>query len=69
MPRFKIASNRRDFATSVACGAGLTVLLATRFGLPVSTTHGLLGALVGAGLAAGSSIHMGKLFGDNCLSL
>lgn len=50
-----------EFAASVACGAALTVLLATRFGLPVSTTHGLLGALVGAGLAAGSSIHLGKL--------
>jgi PiT family inorganic phosphate transporter len=52
---------RPDFAAAVACGAGLTVLLATRFGLPVSTTHGLLGALVGAGIAAGSSIHAGQL--------
>jgi len=50
-----------EFAASVASGAALTVLLATRFGLPVSTTHGLLGALVGAGLAAGSSIHSEKL--------
>lgn len=52
---------RPDFAAAVTCGAGMTVLLATRFGLPVSTTHGLLGALVGAGVAAGSSIHVGQL--------
>jgi len=30
----------------------LTVLLASRFGIPISSTHGLTGALVGAGLAA-----------------
>ena len=52
---------RPDFAAAVACGAGLTVLLATRFGFPVSTTHGLLGALLGAGVAAGSAIHTGRL--------
>lgn len=39
-----------DFATSVAFGAAATVLLATVLGLPVSTTHALTGALVGAGL-------------------
>lgn len=44
------------YAAAVAFGAALTVLLATRFGLPVSTTHALVGALAGAGLAAGSSI-------------
>lgn len=40
------------FASAVALAAGATVLLATRFGSPVSTTHALLGGLVGAGLAA-----------------
>lgn len=54
---------RPEFAAAVACGAGLTVLLATRFGLPISTTHGLLGALVGAGLSAGSTIQTGQLMG------
>ncbi len=40
------------FMTSVASGAGLTVMLATRIGFPVSTTHALLGAMVGGGLLA-----------------
>ncbi len=42
------------FLLAVACGAGGTVLLATRFGFPISTTHGLTGALLGAGIAAGA---------------
>jgi phosphate/sulfate permease len=33
------------FTTAIAIGAGLTVLLATRLGMPVSTTHALVGAL------------------------
>jgi PiT family inorganic phosphate transporter len=40
------------FPAAVALAAGLTVLLATRLGFPISTTHALLGALVGAGLFA-----------------
>ena len=42
------------FLFAVAVGAGATVLLATLFGFPISTTHGLVGALVGAGLVASS---------------
>lgn len=49
------------FAAAVALGAGLTVLVATRLGMPVSTTHGLIGALIGTGLAAGSSLDFGNL--------
>ena len=41
------------FLLAVALGAALTVLLATRLGFPISTTHALTGALAGAGLAAG----------------
>lgn len=37
---------------AVAVGATLTILLATRLGLPVSTTHALTGGLIGAGLLA-----------------
>ncbi|MSR48308.1 MAG: inorganic phosphate transporter [Planctomycetes bacterium] len=40
-----------EFALAIAGSAALTVLLATRFGFPVSTTHALMGALLGAGLA------------------
>jgi PiT family inorganic phosphate transporter len=39
------------FILSVASGTALTVFLATRFGLPVSTTHALIGGLLGAGIA------------------
>ncbi|MDP1739765.1 inorganic phosphate transporter [Polaromonas sp.] len=40
------------FIASVGLAAALTVIIATRAGLPISTTHALLGGLVGAGLAA-----------------
>lgn len=50
------------FSAAVALAAGLTVLLATRFGLPISTTHALIGALVGAGLIASpSGVNAAKL--------
>jgi len=38
------------FLLAVALGAGGTVLLATRLGFPISTTHALTGALLGVGL-------------------
>ena len=44
-----------EFVLAVALGAGVTVILATLLGFPISTTHGLTGALVGAGLVAGAS--------------
>ena len=50
-----------QYVGAVALGAGLTVLLATRVGMPISTTHSLIGALVGAGWAAGSAVNAGKL--------
>ena len=52
------------YAAAVALGAGLTVFLAARIGMPISTTHSLLGALVGAGFAAGSTIDVTKLAGS-----
>jgi PiT family inorganic phosphate transporter len=42
-----------DFLAAVAVGAAFTSFLANRFGFPVSTTHALVGALAGAGLAGG----------------
>ncbi len=41
-----------DFLVAVAIGASLTVLIAALTGIPISTTHGLTGALVGAGFMA-----------------
>ncbi|MDA1052377.1 MAG: inorganic phosphate transporter [Planctomycetota bacterium] len=49
------------FAAAVALGAGLTVLLATRIGMPISTTHSLVGALIGTGLIAGSALNLSNL--------
>jgi PiT family inorganic phosphate transporter len=50
------------FLLAVALGAGLTVILATWKGFPVSTTHALTGALVGAGFAIiGSQVRLEKL--------
>lgn len=40
-----------SFTLAVALAAGCTVLLATRLSFPISTTHSLIGALAGAGLA------------------
>ncbi|MBY0476666.1 MAG: inorganic phosphate transporter [Chitinophagaceae bacterium] len=42
----------KEFVLAVAGGTGITILLATFSGFPVSTTHGLVGALVGAGIVA-----------------
>ena len=51
------------FSLGVAAAAGLTVMLATRLGLPISTTHALTGALVGAGLgAAAADINLTQLW-------
>jgi len=49
------------FLLAVAAGAGITGLLATRFGFPVSTTHMLTGALLGAGWIAGE-VNVAKLW-------
>jgi inorganic phosphate transporter, PiT family len=42
------------FGLAVASAAAATVLLATRLGLPISTTHAIVGGLAGVGLATGS---------------
>lgn len=42
------------YPLAVCAGAAATILLATRIGLPVSTTHALAGALIGAALLASS---------------
>lgn len=51
-----------SFLLAVAIGAGLTVMIATLTGFPISTTHSLVGALAGAGLAGiGSQVNFGAL--------
>lgn len=55
-----------EFLVAVALGAGLTVIIATFTGFPISTTHSLTGALFGGGLAAiGSAVNfevLGRAF-------
>jgi inorganic phosphate transporter, PiT family len=51
-----------SFALAVASGAAAAVLIATRVGLPISTTHALVGGLIGAGLASDAgAVDIGKL--------
>lgn len=45
-------SESQPFVAAVVLGAALTVMLATKIGMPISTTHSLTGALFGAGLVA-----------------
>lgn len=51
-----------EFLCAVALGAALTSFLATRLGFPVSTTHALVGALIGAGLAGNASVNLQALW-------
>ena len=58
------------FPAAVALAAGLTVLFATRVGFPISTTHALIGALVGAGVVvAPGGVNLTRLTGTFLLPL
>lgn len=58
------------FILSVGSGAAVTVIAATRAGLPISTTHSLIGGLIGAGLAqSGGEVHFSKLANSFLLPL
>lgn len=51
-----------QFAIAIALGAATTVMLATKIGMPISTTHSLVGALTGVGfIAAGDQFNFIKL--------
>ena len=50
-----------SFAVAVGLGAALTIFLATYLGMPTSTTHALIGGLLGTGIAASSQINTGAL--------
>ena len=45
-----------SFLLAIAIGAIGWLLIATRTGLPVSTTHSIAGALIGAALASGNGV-------------
>jgi inorganic phosphate transporter, PiT family len=50
------------FVLSIALGAGLTIILATQLGFPISTTHSIVGGLTGVGLiAVGSQVNFATL--------
>jgi inorganic phosphate transporter, PiT family len=57
--------NSPSFMCAVSIASALTSFLATRLGFPVSTTHAIIGGLLGAGLASGETVNfaaLGKLF-------
>jgi len=57
-----IIAGTPEFMLPVAMGAALTVFTATILGLPISTTHSLIGALIGAGLmAVGDQLNISAL--------
>lgn len=59
-----------ELLQAVIIGAGLCVMLATLIGFPISTTHALTGALVGAGfMAVGSDVDLAKLSGSFIIPL
>ncbi len=54
-----------SFLFTVALAAAITVFLATRLGFPISTTHAIIGGLVGAGITAPGGVAfllLGKKF-------
>jgi PiT family inorganic phosphate transporter len=50
---FKITELTNSRGFSIDFGAATSVLVASKFGLPVSTTHAVVGAVIGVGLARG----------------
>ncbi len=49
------------FLVSVAIGAAFTVFLATVIGFPISTTHSIVGGVIGAGIISGGLLSAGVL--------
>ncbi|MEO6163672.1 MAG: inorganic phosphate transporter [Candidatus Binatia bacterium] len=68
VPGFLVQSE--PFIAAVILGAALTVILATKVGIPISTTHSLTGALLGSGLvAAGGQLGLPTLLAGFLLPL
>ncbi len=65
----QIAGSER-FLLAVALGAALAIIIATLTGFPVSTTHGLIGAIIGSGVvAAGAEVNVQPLVSGFLLPL
>ena len=59
--RITTLSNTRGFSVDFA--AATTVLLASKMGLPVSTTHAAVGGVMGVGMARGfEAVNFGIIF-------
>lgn len=58
-------SASHPFLASVGVGAGATVMLATALGLPISTTHALTGALIGAAYMVNSGTVDAAVLGES----
>src|SRR6185436_12931924 len=57
-----VIAGSENFLLAVALGAGMTVMLATLTGFPISTTHALTGAILGSALvAAGAAVNFQSL--------
>jgi inorganic phosphate transporter, PiT family len=54
-------ANTPNFAAAVGLGAAITIFAATYIGMPTSTTHALIGGLLGTGIAANATIGTEKL--------
>jgi len=50
-----------SFAIALGLGAAFTVITASLVGMPISTTHSLTGALVGASIASAGGVNISKL--------
>ncbi len=57
------------FGVSIGFGAAATVLLASRLGFPISTTHAILGAMIGSAVAESNSVAWGNVGGKLVLPL
>lgn len=57
-----VLTSAPEFMLSVMIGAALTVFIAAKIGIPISTTHALIGGLVGSGtVAAGDEMNLAAL--------